>query len=199
MGTSAPPCDIPTESNPEASSNFKEYVDGHPTPGVDGYGISKNYITFNDLEKYWNDDRIDQLFLSFHPPIVLSTNEVIKRYLRTLSILAYIGRAGYIHWFFTHDSDDTRLPHESLPHGLPGGDGLYKDFSSHQWKFWPYEFGTVPYMKPLNANCILPITILETLSPATTDSSRPVIQKVALNRVWNRLVRTVRHPGCCGS
>ncbi len=165
MSQLALPHGIPTESNPEASSNFKDYVDGRPTPGVDGYGKSKDYITSDDLEKYWSIEKIDQLFLSFNPAIVLSTTDVFEHYLRTLSILAYIGKAGYIHWFFTHDHDDTRLPHESMPHGLPGGDDLYRAFSSNQWRFCPYEFNKPPYMKPLDANCILPIEILDCLSP----------------------------------
>lgn len=180
--------------NHQASANFQEYVDTHRNPGMDGYGASKSYITYDDLERYWTPENIHQILSPLNPPFVLSRDEVDKvteHFLRVLSILTYIGKVGHFQWFFTHNQDDDRLPHESKPYGLPRGDELYQAFSSAQWRFCPFDFSKAPYMRPLDPNCILPITILENLSPVTADSSRPVIHKVSLKSTRYRQVRII--------
>lgn len=194
--SSAPQREDPPQSttNTCAVTHFYNYVGGKRIAGINGYGEPDDYISIRDLEEYWLEDRVRNILHSITPPINVNIDDIIKRYLRTFSILLYINRVSYIRYFRQHDYDDERLPYnDAIPFDLPKTEEtrqVWDNILKNQWIFSPFQFGPkMPHLRPLDPQVILPITVVEKLTPDTKDEEAAVVHVVELHKDYNRLLR----------
>jgi len=183
-----------TTTNPSALNDFSRYVGLKKTSGINGYGKSDDYVSIRALKEYWNKSSVGNILHSFNPPINVDIDDIIKRYLRTFSILVYINRVPYIRHFMQYDYDDEKgLPYnETMSFGLPKSDEtckVWENILKNQWIFCPFQFGPKKiYLRPLDQRCILPIDVIRQLTPDTLDEEAAVVQVVKLHPDYDRLL-----------
>lgn len=162
--------------------DFHSWVDKNQVDGTDGLGNNAKYIPLGALNHYWQDDRISPILnaSSHDAPINVSIDDLLKRYYRIFSILAYISttqssKLNYIKGFMEQDMDDSLLPFKVKPDALPNSvDGIqtFRDFQENQWHFSPVVLGPNRLQsKELLPRSVLPFTVEEILSGRIGEST----------------------------
>ncbi|KAM7214252.1 Protein kinase-like domain containing protein [Rhypophila decipiens] len=183
-------------TDPTFFSDFQNYVDRKKTTGINGHGIEDHYVAFHELKEYWMHDRVKNLLYSFNPPVNVDVDNIIEHFLRTFSILAYINRVSWITWFLRNEFSDEKWLHwdEGMPNNFPkhdDGEKLWNEIISNKWIFCPFQFGPkLPYQRPLDPRCILPITVLEKLTPHSVDEEVAVVERVQIHSAYDQLSRS---------
>ncbi|KAG8164294.1 hypothetical protein KVR01_006212 [Diaporthe batatas] len=134
--------------------DFHSWVDKNQTVGTDGRGNESEYITFEALKEYWQRARISSILnaCSHVTPIQVPIDDILARFLRIFSTLAYISTTDspklfYIKKFVEKDIDDHNMLFDSKPPAFSDaldGRQTFNKFRCYQWLFspvtlWPHR------------------------------------------------------------
>jgi serine/threonine protein kinase len=172
----------PMPTNFEPFLHFHTWVAENQVVGTDGLGNDANYVSFQALKEYWQDDRIPPILNSFShaTPIHVYIDDILEKYLRIFSILVYIStdessKLYYLKRFVEAAIDDNLLPFKAKPEALSNAaDGVatFSRFQNYQWLFSPVMLGPSRLQsRELQLQTILPFKVEDVLSGSPGEST----------------------------
>ncbi|KAF4962252.1 hypothetical protein FSARC_9641 [Fusarium sarcochroum] len=169
--------------------HFRKFVRSETIIGVNGEEDEAPCVPLSALERYWTKSRIDDILNSCNPPISENSDMIVKKFLRTFSILVHIGHLQEVSWFFSNvdNLDDYHFPFNE--HMLPIPCVWSEAFLKNQWMFFPLNFThDSAYKRALHSKVILPVKSQEHLTEKRGGRDAAVLWKVQLHPECNSVV-----------
>lgn len=174
----------------EPFDDFHTWVGKSKSVGTDGLGNEAEYVSFEALKDYWQRTRISSILnaCSHITPIQVPIDDIMARFLRIFSTLAYISTTGspklsYIKRFVEKDIDDHNLSFNSKPPAFsdaPDGQQTFDRFRANQWLFSPVILGPNRLQfRELLLESILPFKVDEVLSGRDGEST--TVKKIQID------------------
>ncbi|KAK2616533.1 hypothetical protein QQS21_000576 [Conoideocrella luteorostrata] len=167
----------------QALQRFAAFVSEVKCEGTNGLGQQQSYVSYVDLEQYWDDRNVRDVLKSLDKPVTYLVKTVQERYLRNFSLLVYSDKVEFLQAFVEQRITDDHLARRDLPKMLdaPTYRALRTDVLEHQWLFHPLIINWAQ----LSGVCLPDQIIVPIHSQTVIKESDSCIIKKAVVRVWH--------------
>ncbi|ORY56098.1 uncharacterized protein BCR38DRAFT_478873 [Pseudomassariella vexata] len=167
-------------------SEFNQYIEKHSSTGYNGRGDQANYIRRDQLEAFWNSERIKEIVNS-NPRIRKNVKEdaIEENYVQVLYILVHLDLIDHFDVFVANEQDDNNLPLKRVPGWSSGNGPLWERFMQDQWCFCPQKISKLMHQPEVSQDQILPLVSKTLVNNEVGDGS--CIYKVEIDENYNDL------------